>query len=95
MGDSDIAFYLSVAALLVVVGAIIAFVVAIRVRQRAVRVSVGVILLAGASLCAIISILAALIVAAMGVSALILAAKTPICLSNNRNGNSTTFHSSK
>jgi hypothetical protein len=77
MGDSDITLYLSVVALLVVVGAIIAFVIALRVRQKAVPVGVGVILLAVAAVCAILSFLAALLVAALGVSALILASKTP------------------
>jgi hypothetical protein len=77
MGDSDITLYLSVVALLVVVGAIIAFVVALRVRQRAVRFGVGVILLVVAAVCAILSILATLLVAALGVYALILASKTP------------------
>jgi hypothetical protein len=77
MGDSNITLYLSVVALLVVVGAIIAFIVALRVRQRSVRFGVGVILLAVAAMCAILSILATLLIAALGVFALILASKTP------------------
>ena len=77
MGDSDIALYFSVAVLLVVVGAIIAFLIACRSRQRAVRIGVGVILLAVAAVCAILSLLAAMLVAALGVLALVLASKTP------------------
>ena len=77
MGDSDIILYLSVAALLVVVGAVVAFVIAWRVRKRSVRVTVGVILLAVAALCGILSFLAALLVAALGVAALAMAAKRP------------------
>jgi hypothetical protein len=77
MGDSDITLYLSVMALLVMIGAIVAFVIAWRVRKRAVRVAVGVILLAVAAVCGILSLLAALIVAAPGVGALVLASKTP------------------
>lgn len=77
MGDSDIAFHFSVAALLVVGGAIIAFLIACRSRRRAVRVGTGVILLAVAAMCVILSLLAALLVAALGVVALVMASKTP------------------
>lgn len=77
MGDSDIALYFFVAALLIMVGAIIAFVIACRSRQRAVRVGVGVILLAVAAVSAVLSLLGAFIIAALGVSALVLASKTP------------------
>ena len=77
MGDSDITLYLSVVALAVMVGAIVAFVIAWRVHRRAVRVSVGVIQLAVATVCGILSVLAALIVAALGVAALALATRTP------------------
>ena len=89
MGDSDITLSLSVVALLVVVGALIAFVVALRVRERTVRVGVGVILLAVAAVCAILSIQAALLVAALGVSALILASNTPRGRRWKPNGRST------
>jgi hypothetical protein len=77
MGDSDITLYLSVVAPFVIVGAIVAFAVAWRVRKRVVRITVGVILLAVALVCGILSLLAALSVAALGVAALILAGKTP------------------
>jgi hypothetical protein len=77
MGDSDIVLYLSVAALIVVVGAVVVFVVACRVRKRAVRVIVGFMLLAVAALCASLSLLASLVVAALGVGSLVLAAKSP------------------
>jgi hypothetical protein len=69
--------YLSVLAFLVIVSAAIAFAIACRVRSRAVRVTVGVILLAIAAVCGILSVLAALLVAALGVAALALASKTP------------------
>lgn len=77
MGDSDIVLYLSVAALFVVVGAFVAFVIAWRVRKRAVRLIVGVVLLAVAAICAILSFLASLVVAALGVGSLVLAARSP------------------
>ena len=77
MGDSDITLYLSVVALLVMAGTIVAFVIAWRVQRRIVRVTVGVILLAVAATCGILSILASLLVAALGVAALVLASKTP------------------
>ena len=77
MGDSDITLYLSLLALLLVAGAILAFVVACRVRRRAVRVGAGIVLLALAAVCTILSLLATLLVAGLGISALILASKTP------------------
>jgi len=89
MGDSAITPYLSVVALLVVVVAMIAFVVALRVRQRTVRVGVGVILIAVAAVCAILSILAGLLVASLGVYALILASNTPRGRRWKPNGRST------
>ena len=76
MGDSDITLYLSLLALLIG-GAVVAFVIAWRARKRAVRVTVGLLLLAVALVCGILSLLAALIVAALGVGALVLASKTP------------------
>ena len=77
MGDSDIRLYFLVASLIVVVGAVIAFVIACRSRRRVVRIGVGIVLLAVATVCTIISLLGALLVAAMGVSALVLASRTP------------------
>ena len=76
MGDSDITLYLSAAALVIVTGAVAAFVIAWRVRKRVVRVTVGVILLAATPLCGILSFLASLLVAALGVVVLTMAAKT-------------------
>jgi hypothetical protein len=76
MGDSDFALYLSVVAILVMVGSVIAFIIAWRVRKRPVRIVVGVLLLAVAALCAILSFLATLIVAALGVASLVLAGRT-------------------
>jgi hypothetical protein len=77
MGDTDIGLYLLVASLLVIFGAIIAFVIACLSRRRAVRVGVGVVLLAMATVCSFLSLLAALLVAALGVAALVLARYTP------------------
>jgi hypothetical protein len=77
MGDSDFALYLSLLALLVIGGAVVVFIVVWRVRKRAVRVTVGVLLLAVAAVCGILSLLAALVVAALGVGALVLASKMP------------------
>jgi hypothetical protein len=76
MGDSDFALYLSVVAILVMVGSVIAFTIAWRVRKRPFRIVVGVLLVAVAALCAIFSFLATLIVAALGVWALVLAGRT-------------------
>lgn len=73
MGDSGIALQLSLLALAVVVAAIIAFAVAWRVRNRAVRVLLGVLMLAGAAVCTFLSALAALLVAALGLGTLLLA----------------------
>ncbi|UCG50501.1 MAG: hypothetical protein JSW58_09825 [Candidatus Latescibacterota bacterium] len=77
MGDSDIALYIAVLALIVILGAVIAFVIAWRVRKRTVRVTVGVLLLAVAAVCGVLSLLGGVLVAALGVAALVLAAKTP------------------
>ena len=77
MGDSDITVYLSVVAVLVMAGAIVAFVIAWRVRRRGVRVAVGALLLAAAAFCGILTLLAALLIAALGVGCLILAGRTP------------------
>ena len=77
MGDSDITAYLSVLAFLVVVGAIIAFAVALRVRRKTFRAAVGILLLAVAALSSILSMLATLLVASLGVAALVLASRTP------------------
>jgi hypothetical protein len=77
MGDSDIVLYLSVAALIAVMGAVVAFVIAWRVGKRSVRLVVGVMLLVLAALCAILSFLATLVVAALGIGSLILAARSP------------------
>ena len=76
MGDSDAVLYLSAAALIVVVGAVAAFVIAWRVRRKAVRVIVGVMLLAVAALCVVLSFLASLVVAALGAWSLVLAARS-------------------
>lgn len=77
MGDSDLVVYLSIAALIVVLGAVVAFVIAWRVRKRAFRVIVGVMLLAAAALCVILSFGASLVVAALGVGSLVLAVRSP------------------
>jgi hypothetical protein len=77
MGDSDIILHLSVAAVLVIVGAVIAFVIAWRVRKKSVRITLAVLLLAVAAFCGILSLVAALLVAALGVGCLILAGMTP------------------
>jgi hypothetical protein len=76
MGDSGMALRLSVLALLLVVGALVAFVVAWRVRRRVVRLGVGILLLGLAAACAVFSVLAVLRVAGLGVGALVLAFRT-------------------
>ena len=77
MGDSDITAYLSLLALFVIVGAVIAFAVALRVRRRTFRVAVGVLLLVVAALSSILSLLATLLVAVLGVATVFLASRTP------------------
>jgi hypothetical protein len=75
MGDSGIVTTISVLALLLVIAAVAAFVVAWRVRSRALRAMIGVLLLASAFACGVLSALAAMSVAALGVGALVLAAR--------------------
>jgi hypothetical protein len=77
MGDSDITFYLSLLAVLCIVGSGIAFGIAWRTRRRGLRITLGVLLLAVAAFCGILSLPAALIIAAAGVAILALAIKTP------------------
>jgi hypothetical protein len=77
MGDSDITLYLSLLALLIVGGAVVAFVIAWRVSKRAVRVTVGLLLLTVPVVSGILSLPAALLVGALGGGALVLASKTP------------------
>jgi hypothetical protein len=60
-----------------IVTAIVAFVAAWRIRKRVVRVLVGVLLLAMAAACSLFSTIAALLVAALGIIALVLGTKTP------------------
>ena len=76
MGDSDITLYLSAAALLVVAGSVVAFVIAWRVRKKSFRFAVGVTLLVAAAGCSILSFRGALLVGALGVGSLILAGRT-------------------
>jgi len=77
MGDSGIAVQLTLLVLFLIVTAIVAFVVAWRVRNRVVRVFVGVLLLAMAAGCILFSTMAVLLVAALGIIALVMGAKTP------------------
>ena len=77
MGDSGLAVQLSLIVLLLIVTAIAAFVVAWRVRNRVVRIFVGVLLLAMAAVFSLLSAVAVLLVAALGVIALVLGTKTP------------------
>ena len=77
MGDSDIAAQLSLLVLLLIFTAIVAFVIAWRARNRVVRVLIGILLLAMAAACSLISAIAVLLVAALGVIALVLGTKTP------------------
>ena len=77
MGDSGFAFPLSLLALLAVAIGIVAFAVACRVRNRAVRGIAGVLLLATGVLCGVLSVVAALLLATLGVVALVLAIKAP------------------
>ena len=77
MGDSGIAFQLSLLAVLLVGTGVVAFVAACRVRSRAVRAVAGVLLLAIAIFSGILSIMAAALLGALGVLALALAVRTP------------------
>ena len=75
MGDSGFTEQLSLFAFIIIISAIVAFIFACCVRKRIVRVLVGVYLLAIAAFCIILSAMAALLVAVLGVIALILATK--------------------
>ena len=77
MGDSGIDVQLSLLVLLLIFTAIVAFVAACRVRNRVVRVLVGIFLLATAAACSLFSAIAVLLVVALGFIALVLGIKTP------------------
>ncbi|MBI5583098.1 MAG: hypothetical protein HY892_04685 [Deltaproteobacteria bacterium] len=77
MGDSGIAFQLSLLAALLVGTGVVAFVAACLVRSRAVRVVAGVFLLAIAAFSGILSTMGAALLGVLGVLALALAVKTP------------------
>ena len=77
MGDSDITLYLSGLALYVMLGAIVAFIIAWRVQKKIVRTAIGGALLVTSVFCIFLSLSAALIVASLGIVVLILARKTP------------------
>ena len=69
MGDSDITIYLSLVAIFILVGAVLAFIIAWRTRKQAVRVIVGVLLLALAAICStFLSLMTTLFVAAQGIA---------------------------
>ena len=76
MGDSDIAVQLSALAIVLTVVSIAAFVIAWRVRKRAVRLSIGVVLLVLAVTCGFFSTWTVLLIAALGVAAMVLAFRT-------------------
>jgi hypothetical protein len=77
VGDSGFATLLSLVALFLVVAAVAAFVAAWRVPKRSVRIVVGILLLVMAVGCSLFSVLASLLVAVLGVAALVLAARMP------------------
>jgi hypothetical protein len=77
VGDSGFAAQISLLVILLIGASIVAFVVAWRIRSRVVLGFVGVLLLALAAGCSLFSALATLLVAALGVAALVLAARTP------------------
>lgn len=76
MGDSDITMYLNLLSLAIVVGAMIAFLVAWRLRSRIQRIIIGVLLLAMGIFSVSLSLLAALFVAGLGMAALVLGSAT-------------------
>ena len=78
MGDSDITVQLSLLSYLLIVTALVTFVVALCVRKRSVRILIGIFLFAMAATCVLFSIMAVLLVAALGVVTMILAIKTPV-----------------
>ena len=77
MGDSDIAGYLSLFVLLVIVAGVIAFVIAWRLPNRRLRLIVGAVLLATAATFGLLSAMAVPLVGAMGVASLVLGIRTP------------------
>jgi hypothetical protein len=77
LGDSGILVHLTLLSYFLIVLAILIFLIAWRIRRRVVRFLVGVILLVMAGTCVLFSILAVLFVAALGITALVLAFKIP------------------
>ncbi len=77
MGDSDIAAYFTAFAVLIMAGVVIAFVAALRVPRRSVRLLIGILLLAMALLSRVLSLPAALVASVLGLASIILALKTP------------------
>ena len=78
MGDDPaLALYASHAASCVILGAIVAFVIACCVRSRRLRVIVGTLLLFIGVFCGILSFVAALLITTLGVGILIVASQTP------------------
>jgi hypothetical protein len=66
--------------LVLIVAAVIAFGVALRIRKRSVRILIGILLLALAAGCGLFSVTAVLLVGLMGAIALVLGARTPTVL---------------
>ena len=78
MGDSDITVLLSFLTYLLIVIALVTFLVALWFRNRIVRILIGIFLFAMAATCVLFSMMAVLLVAALGVVTIVLAIKTPV-----------------
>jgi len=84
MGDSDITVLLSFLTYLLIVTTIVIFVVALCVHKRFVRILIGIFLFAMAATCVLFSMMAVLLVAALGVVTMVLAIKTPVGITCKR-----------
>jgi len=84
MGDSDITVQLSFLTYLLIVTAFVTFVVALCVHKRFVRILIGIFLFAMAATCVLFSMMAVLLVAALGVVTMVLAIKTPVGITCKR-----------
>ena len=76
MGDSGLTTYLAVVAIVVILVAAVLAAVAWRVRKRTVRIAIGVGLVLLGLLCAVLSLVAAVLVAGLGMAVLVVGVRT-------------------
>jgi len=84
MGDSDITVLLSFLTYLLLVTTIATFVVAMFVRKRFVRILISIFLFIMAATCVLFSMMAVLLVAALGAVTMVLAINTPVGIASKQ-----------